>query len=285
MTDIAIVDQQPVMALIERMATDPAVDVEKLERLMAMHERLLERRARDEYAVAFVGLKPLLPRIARTKHNTQTGSMYAPLEDINKIVDPILHEAGFATSTKVISQSPTEVTVRAELWHIGGHVEHTDVSVPIDDKGIFGKVNKTLPHAVASTITYGKRIAVCALLNISTGDDRDGNLPPKGYSSYGESESADGRQNAVESSPTNPPALDRAQLIETAMDWAAAGMEVLKNQIGKKTRAHRELRDELGHELVAQLQEIARKADKQAANIPSPSRSRAPVGEEDPAGT
>src|SRR5215831_17096923 len=127
MTDIAIVDHQPVMALIERMATDPAADVEKLERLMAMHERLLARRAREDFAAALVALKPKLPKIKRTKYNAQTQSFYAPLEDIIETVDPILHEHGFALATKVIEQTETRITVRAELWHVGGHTEHTDV--------------------------------------------------------------------------------------------------------------------------------------------------------------
>src|SRR5215472_3825358 len=98
-------DPAPVLALIERMATDPAADVDKLERLMAMHERLLERRAREDFAAALVALKPELPKIKRSRFNQQTQSYYAPLEDIIEVVDPILHKHGFAIATKVVEQT------------------------------------------------------------------------------------------------------------------------------------------------------------------------------------
>lgn len=48
--------------------------------------------------------------------------------------------------------------------------------MPLDNAGIQGTVNKTGPHATASSVTYAKRVAICALLNISTGDDKDGNV-------------------------------------------------------------------------------------------------------------
>ena len=128
-------DPAPVMSLIERMATDPAVDVEKLERLMGLYERQLEHRAREAYAAAFVEMKPHLPRIKRSKHNPATGSFYAPLEDIIEIVDPILHRHGFALACKVAAQTEANVTVEAELWHREGHVERTQVVMPLDELG------------------------------------------------------------------------------------------------------------------------------------------------------
>ena len=146
----------PVLALIERMATDPNADVEKLERLMAMYERQVERRAREDFAAAFVALKPELPQVKRGRFNSQTQSYYAALEDIIEVVDPILHKHGFGIATKVIEQTETRVVVRAELWHQGGHVEHTDVNMPLDGVGLGGKANKTPLHATASAITYGK---------------------------------------------------------------------------------------------------------------------------------
>ena len=101
--------------------------------------------------------------------------MYAPLEEINMAVGPILAEYGFGISSKVIHQDETSVRVRAELWHRGGHIETNELTMPLDDCGIAGKVNKTKPHALSSSIMYARRNAEAALLNISTGDDKDGN--------------------------------------------------------------------------------------------------------------
>lgn len=151
------------------------LDVVKLEKLMDLQERMLDRNAKAEFSADFVRMKPNLPKVLRTKDNKQTQSKYAPLEDINQAIDPILKEYGFGTATKVLSQTADSVTVRAELWHRSGHIEETTITMPLDRAGIQGTVNKTGPHATASSVTYAKRVAICALLNISTGDDKDGN--------------------------------------------------------------------------------------------------------------
>lgn len=151
------------------------MDPAKISQLMDLNERMLNREAEKLFRADYVRMKPSLPRVVRTKDNTQTKSKYAPLEDINDTIDPILAEFGFGTSTKVVAQTPESITVRAELIHSGGHVESTDITMPLDNKGPQGTVNKTGPHATASSVTYAKRVAICALLNISTGDDKDGN--------------------------------------------------------------------------------------------------------------
>lgn len=168
-------ETKSVMTMIERVASDPNFDVVKLEKLMDLQERILNRRAKESFAADYVQMKPNLPKVIRTKSNMQTKSMYAPLEEINTAIDPVLQKHGFGTATKIIAQTDTSVTIRAELWHKDGHVEENTVILPLDKTGIAGTVNKTNLHATASTITYGKRIAICALLNVSTGDDADGN--------------------------------------------------------------------------------------------------------------
>jgi hypothetical protein len=168
-------DTAAVMALIARAASDPAFDVTKLEKLMDLRDRLAAGKAREAYAADFVQMKPHLPRVVSLHKNTQTNSRYAKLEDINAKIDPILAEYGFATSHKIVAQTDKQVTATVELWHRAGHVESTTLSMPLDDSGIAGKVNKTAPHAIASTIMYLRRVGECALLNISTGNDLDGN--------------------------------------------------------------------------------------------------------------
>lgn len=174
-TQLAHNDDVNIMSVIANFASDPNFDVVKLEKLMDLNERMLNRSAKQAFAAAYVSMKPNLPTIVRTKENTHTKKKYAPLEDINEQVDPILQEHGFGTSTKIIAQTPDSVTVKAELWHSGGHIEETTIVVPLDNCGAKGEINKTQMQATASSVTYAKRIALCALLNISTGDDKDGN--------------------------------------------------------------------------------------------------------------
>lgn len=162
-----------VMSLI--LSAGDSIDPVKLEKMMDLHDRLLNRQKKEAFAADFIRMKPALPKIIRMKENTQTQSRYAPLEDINTQIDPILSQHGFGTSTKIINQTPTSVTVRAELWHRDGHIEETEIIMPLDNCGAQGTINKTGPHATSSSVTYARRVAICALLQISTGDDLDGN--------------------------------------------------------------------------------------------------------------
>ncbi len=164
-----------IMSVITSFASDPNFDVVKLEKLMDLNERMLNRSAKQAFSADFVRMKPHLPKIIRAKKNEHTTKNYAPLEDINVGIDPILEQYGFGTATKIIAQTMDSVTVKAELWHSSGHIEETTIVVPLDTSGSGGKVNKTQIQATGSSVTYAKRIALCALLNISTGDDKDGN--------------------------------------------------------------------------------------------------------------
>lgn len=169
---------QPVndfIAMMERLATNKDVDINKIQQIREMYNDELDRSAKREFAADFVLMRPHLPVVIRLKKNDQTKSKYAPLEDINKVIDPIIGQYGFATATNIIAQTDKDVTVEAILWHRSGHQESNILKLPIDDRGMAGTVNKTQPHAISSSITYCKRVALCALLNISTGDDKDGN--------------------------------------------------------------------------------------------------------------
>lgn len=162
-------------ATLVELAVKHGASIEVIERLVALQERTDATAAQKMFAADYVQMKASLPRVIRLKENFQTKSNYAPLEDVNTAIDPILKQYGFGTATKVVRQDAEGIAVRAELWHSGGHVEGTEVTMPLDRAGIEGKVNKTGPWATSSSITYAKRVAVCALLNVSTGDDMDGN--------------------------------------------------------------------------------------------------------------
>lgn len=171
-------ESDSIMESIVRLAADPSIDIGRLDKLMDFKERMEASEAKKLFAIDFARMKPHLPKVAEKGFNTQTKSAYAFLDDINQTIDPVLGEYGFATSTKIVSQTADSVTVKAELWHKAGHMEETTLTMPIDNKGSGGTVNKTIPHAIKSTVTYLKGATICALLNISTGkeDDKDGNV-------------------------------------------------------------------------------------------------------------
>ena len=71
-------ESKQVMSLIAAAVADKSFDVVKLEKLMDLQERILNRNARQAFAADFVQMQPKLPKVVRTKKNTQTNSMYAP---------------------------------------------------------------------------------------------------------------------------------------------------------------------------------------------------------------
>src|SRR5690349_2273846 len=93
-----------VLALVERVALDPRADVEKLERMMAMYERLKGKEAELAYNAAKGRILKKLARIKIVKNrsvlyeiekgNPKKGThevfKYAPLEEIDKHLRPLL---------------------------------------------------------------------------------------------------------------------------------------------------------------------------------------------------
>lgn len=170
--------QDPILAMIQQATAIEQVDTAKVQALMDMYYKNQDRQASKEFMEDFAVMQGKLPRVAAKRKNTQTNSNYAAIEDINKIVMPILTEHGFGVLFKTKEQAADSVTVEATITHRSGHTESTLLTMPLDDVGIAGKTNKTKVHATGSAITYAKRYALCELLNISVGDeDTDGNLP------------------------------------------------------------------------------------------------------------
>lgn len=166
------------MAVISRAASDPTVDVDKLERLMGLYERLTDRTAKAAYAAALATMQPLLPVIGergqivvpakdgKAGHSTA----YAKWEDINDGIRPVLAAHGFALSFRVGQAQDGKITVTGILSHRDGHSEETMITLMHDSSG-----SKNAVQAVGSSTSYGKRYTAMALLNITTrGEDDDG---------------------------------------------------------------------------------------------------------------
>lgn len=161
-----------IIAVISRAAADPACDIDKLERLMAMHERMQARDAEAEFNAAMAAMQSDIPSIAERGAivvNGQKRSDYATFEDINDVIKPIMQQHGFAISFKVENVA-SGLSVTGILMHRAGHRESTTMLLPLDTSG-----SKNAVQAVGSSTSYGKRYVMSALLNLTTrGEDDDG---------------------------------------------------------------------------------------------------------------
>jgi hypothetical protein len=172
------------LAMIERAARDPSVDIDKMERLFAMYERMQARHAKTAYLTALAEMQPKLPVVTKRgiintnekdERGAKTGnqkamSKYALWEDINEAITPILKDGGFSLSFRIAHPTPDRVAVTAVLGHREGHTEETTLALPIDATGAKNNV-----QGWGSSVSYGKRYTALALLNISArGEDDDG---------------------------------------------------------------------------------------------------------------
>lgn len=178
--EVATIENQPlapinegsaIVAMIERAARDPSVDIDKMERLMRMHEATVARVAKSSYAAALSAMQPKLPVIAKRgqiKIGTGKPQTYALWEDINEGIKPVLAEHGFALSFRT-GRTDNQISVTGILSHRDGHSEETTMYLPIDASG-----SKNAVQAVGSSTSYGKRYTAAALLNLtSRGEDDD----------------------------------------------------------------------------------------------------------------
>lgn len=160
------------LQVISRAAADPACDIDKMERLMAMHERMQARDAEAQFNAAMAAMQSDIPSIAERGAivvNGQKRSDYATFEDINDVIKPIMQAHGFAITFKV-ENTPGGLSVTGILMHRAGHRESTTMMLPLDTSG-----SKNAVQAVGSSTSYGKRYVMSALLNLTTrGEDDDG---------------------------------------------------------------------------------------------------------------
>lgn len=167
-----ISNETNIMAVISRAAADPSCDIDKLERLMAMHERMQARDAEAEFNAAMAAMQSDIPSIAERGAivvNGQKRSDYATFEDINDVIKPIMQTHGFAITFKVENVA-AGLSVTGILMHRAGHRESTTMLLPLDTSG-----SKNAVQAVGSSTSYGKRYVMSALLNLTTrGEDDDG---------------------------------------------------------------------------------------------------------------
>ena len=164
------------IALIERAARDPSVDIDKMERLFQMHERVTARASQAAFNAAMAKAQAELKPVARNLRNAQTNSNYADLAAISDAADPVIHRHGFGViSSEFQSALPNHLGVRCKIAHADGHSESYDFNIPVDGTGLKGNPNKTATHAYGSTLIYGRRYAKCSVFDIATKDDKDGN--------------------------------------------------------------------------------------------------------------
>lgn len=173
---------ESIMAVISRAASDPTMDVDKLERLMSLYERITAGQAEQAFASALAAAQAEIPQVLRDASNDHTKSRYARLETINAAVVPVVTRHGFSMSFGT-EDSPQQghYRVTCSLMHEGGHSRQYHADLPADVAGSQGKANKTAIQGFGSTVSYGRRYLTLLIFNVAlTNEDDDAHAAGRG---------------------------------------------------------------------------------------------------------
>ena len=165
-----------ILAVIARAAADPTCDVDKLDRMLAMHERVMAKQAEVAFNVAMNKAQSEIGRVVADKSNSQTSSKYASEAALDRALRPVYSRNGFSLSfNSGKSETDSFVKVICYCAHAEGHTRTYEIDMPADGKGAKGNDVMTKTHATGSGLSYGKRYLLKLIFNVAIGDDDDGN--------------------------------------------------------------------------------------------------------------
>lgn len=175
-------DAGSMLTFIANAAMNPNVDPTKMRELLEIRRELKDEEARERWAASMLKVQRQLPRITKNglieieKNGVVIQKTpYARFEDLNAICKPILLAHGFVLSFKLgtvpVGEAELRTTVTGVLKHEGGHQEEAQLALPVEASG-----SKNNVQGIGSSVSYGKRYCMTALLNlVAYGEDDDGN--------------------------------------------------------------------------------------------------------------
>ena len=180
-TEIGQVHDQAgsLLNMIERLATDPNADVTKLEKMLDMQERVMDREASAQFNAAMCRAQSSMGRVSADAVNPQTRSTYASYAALDRALRPIYTKEGFSLSFDTGDGAPEGmVRVVCHVSHQAGHVRTYHADMPADGKGAKGNAVMTATHATGAAMSYGMRYLLKLIFNVAIGEeDNDGNGP------------------------------------------------------------------------------------------------------------
>lgn len=169
---LAPTDQGPARLL--EIAVQQDLDIDKLERLVAMKERWDDREARKAYYDALARFQKLVPSLEKDKHVhyvTKSGAVidydHTSLGKIKNQIQDYAAECGLSYRWE-FNDGPDLMEVTCIITHIDGHSERSSQSSPIDTSG-----NKSTIHGRQSSRTYLERGTLIGALGLMTADKDD----------------------------------------------------------------------------------------------------------------
>ncbi|TPG53243.1 hypothetical protein EAH89_17135 [Roseomonas nepalensis] len=166
----ATTEQPSMLNFIATALERPEIDADKLDKLLQMQERVMDRDAKMQFTAAKHAVQAQAPRVKRngtidlgedkTTRQKRGSIPFATFEDVDAVLRPLMREHGLSVS---FSMKPREggLMVVAELSHAAGHSETYEFPIISD-----GGPGRNALQAIGSGFSYGKRYALEGIFNI-----------------------------------------------------------------------------------------------------------------------
>lgn len=174
-----ISESAAILSVIERMALDPNIDPDRIERFIAMRERMEATAAEKAFNAAMNAAQAEMGVVVADGSNPQTRSKYATYARLDKALRPIYTKHGFSLSfDEADSPSPDTVRIICHVSHSAGHTRSYHKDMDKSGKGAKGNDVMTKTHATGAAQSYGMRYLLRGIFNVAVGEeDTDGNMP------------------------------------------------------------------------------------------------------------
>lgn len=173
-----ISEHQALLAMISAAAANPKVNVDKLERLMAMRDRAVAAQKEQDFNDAMMAAQQEMAPVRADANNPSTKSKYATYAALDRALRPIYTKHGFGLSFDT-EDCPKPDHERIVCYLTAkGHTRKPHIDMPTDGKGARGGDVMTKTHAAGSGVSYGMRYLLKMIFNIAVFDD-DGNAAGK----------------------------------------------------------------------------------------------------------
>lgn len=160
-------DADPMFAIIERIALNPDLPMDRLSALMDMRERQMAKEAEQAFNQAFASAMGEMPDVPRSGENKHLRRAYSTLDDLIRTSRPVLARHGLSLNWETTVSGNT-YSVTAVVRHAMGHVIQTTLQGE-RDKG--SQMNHL--QGGGSTESYLKRYTGFSILGLSSGDEVD----------------------------------------------------------------------------------------------------------------
>lgn len=156
------------------LAVEKNLDVEKLEKLMALQQQWENKQAKKEYYSSLSKFQAECPPILKSKAGYDKRYYYAPLDQIIKVIkEPLFNNS--LTYHWEQENKDKRIIITCIITHVSGHSERTTLEDAPDTSG-----SKNAIQAMGSTVQYLRRYTLESVLGIATSAiDTDGQQPAK----------------------------------------------------------------------------------------------------------